>query len=114
MATKRLLFSCVVLIALSGSGTALWGQTAGFAYVVNCGSLCGGGGVGPGNVSAYSINGTTGALTPVAGSPFPAGTKPFSVAVDPTGQFVYLANDGSNDASAYTIAGSSGALTPVP
>ncbi len=78
MARKKLFFLCIALMALTGAGTVLWGQTAGFAYVANCGSACGGG-VGPGNVSAYSIDGTTGALTPVEGSPFPAGANPFSV-----------------------------------
>jgi 6-phosphogluconolactonase len=99
MATKRLLFSCIVLMALTGSGTALWGQTAGFAYVVNCGAF-GCFGSSPGNVSAYSIDGTTGALTPVVGSPFPAGTGASSVTVDPTGQFAYVANAGSANVSA--------------
>ena len=115
MATKRLLFSCMVLIALTGSGTALWGQTGGFAYVANCGSGVFCGGIGPGNVSAYTINGTTGALTEIDGSPFPAGTNPRSVAVDPTGQFAYVANFHylSNNVSAYSIDGSTGALTPV-
>jgi DNA-binding beta-propeller fold protein YncE len=89
MATKRLFFSWVVLIALTGSGTALWGQTAGFAYVANCGEPCVGGG-GPGNVSAYTIDGITGALVPVSGAPFPAGFVPRSVTVDPTGQFAYV------------------------
>ncbi len=63
MATKRLFLSCLVLMALAGAGTALWGQTAGFAYVANCGNFCAG--VGPGDVSAYSINGGTGELMPV-------------------------------------------------
>src|SRR5260221_622797 len=37
--------------------------------------------IGSNNVSAYSI-GANGALTPVPGSPFAAGTEPNSVAVD--------------------------------
>jgi hypothetical protein len=41
------------------------------------------------NVSAYSI-GANGALTPVPGSPFLAGSTPASVAVDPTGKFAYV------------------------
>jgi DNA-binding beta-propeller fold protein YncE len=49
--------------------------TGKFAYVANAFGN---------NVSAYSI-GANGALTPVTGSPFAAGTAPFSVAVDPTG-----------------------------
>ena len=76
-----------------------------FAYVANLSSN---------NVSAYSI-GANGALTPVPGSPFAAGTFPFSVAVDPTGKFAYVTNVSSNNnnVSAYSI-GANGALTPVP
>jgi 6-phosphogluconolactonase (cycloisomerase 2 family) len=43
-----------------------------FAYVANQGSN---------NVSAFVINGTTGALTPVPGTPFAAGVGPSSVAI---------------------------------
>jgi 6-phosphogluconolactonase len=53
-------------------------------------------------------------LTPVAGSPFPAGSLSASVTVDPTGQFVYVANTNSSNVSAYVIDGITGALTPVP
>ena len=42
-----------------------------FAYVANLGSN---------NVSAYTIDANTGALTMVAGSPFGAGSKPVGVA----------------------------------
>jgi 6-phosphogluconolactonase len=38
---------------------------------------------------------------------------PISVAIDPSGQFVYAVNFNSNDVSAYTV-GTSGALIPVP
>ncbi len=107
------LVCCIMLIAFTGAGTALWGQTAGFAYVANCGGACTGG-IGPGNVSAYTINGTTGALTPVAGSPFPAGTNPRSVTVHPTGQFVYVANLGSFNVSAYSIDGTTGLSDRAP
>jgi len=105
MAMKMWIFGCIVLIGLAGTGTSLWGQT-GFAYVANGNSN---------NVSAYSIDGTTGALTQVAGSPFPVGSapSPYSVAVDPTGQFVYVASSSGN-VSAYSINGTTGALTAVP
>ena len=43
-----------------------------FAYVANSGSD---------NVSAFTIDATTGALTPVTGLPIAAGTRPFSIAV---------------------------------
>jgi 6-phosphogluconolactonase (cycloisomerase 2 family) len=51
-------------------------------------------------------------LTPVAGSPFAAGTNPSAVTVSPNGQFLYVANDGGN-VSAYTITTGTGVLTPV-
>jgi len=38
---------------------------------------------GSNNVSVFSISATTGALTPVTGSPFPTGAAPSSVAVWP-------------------------------
>jgi DNA-binding beta-propeller fold protein YncE len=45
----------------------------------------------------------SGALTPVPGSPFAAGTFPISVAIDPTGTYVYVANLISNNIYAYSI-----------
>jgi uncharacterized repeat protein (TIGR01451 family) len=76
-----------------------------FAYVSNAGS---------GDVSAYAINGTTGALTSIPGSPFAAGTLPWSVTVGLSGRFAYVANSSSMDVSAYKIDSITGALTPVP
>jgi len=61
-------------------------------------------------VEGYSIDGTSGALTPLAGSPLPTGVEPFSAAV---GGWLYVANAGSNSLSVYSIDQSSGALTPV-
>ncbi|MGD0843875.1 MAG: beta-propeller fold lactonase family protein [Geobacteraceae bacterium] len=75
-----------------------------FAYVANRSSN---------DVSAYSINTATGALTAIAGSPFAAGTVPISVAVDPSGKSVYVANANSADVSAYTI-DADGSLAAVP
>src|SRR5258708_3077273 len=98
------LVCCIVLIVLAGAGTSLGGQTGGFAYVANFRS---------GDVSAYTIDGATGALMEVDGSPFPAGSGPWSVTVDPTGQFAYVANGGSNNVSAYSIDGTTGALTEI-
>jgi 6-phosphogluconolactonase (cycloisomerase 2 family) len=82
-----------------------------FLYVANGSELCPAC-PGANTVSAYTI-GATGALTPIAGSPFAAGAGPFSVAVDPTGRFVYVANQFSANVSAYSINGATGALTPI-
>jgi 6-phosphogluconolactonase (cycloisomerase 2 family) len=65
-------------------------------------------------VSGYSIDRKTGALTPVPGSPFGMNGIAVSVAVDPTGQFAYVANQTRNTVSAYSIDRTTGALTAVP
>jgi 6-phosphogluconolactonase len=73
-----------------------------FAYVANETS---------GSISAYSIDASTGALAPIAGSPFAStGTTPVAVAVDPNGAYLYVANNGSGTVSVYAIDPSSGAL----
>jgi DNA-binding beta-propeller fold protein YncE len=79
-----------------------------FAYVANGGSS-----FVSGNVSAYTIDPSTGALTAIAGSPFPAGEDPHSVVVHPSGKFAYVANVGSGNVSGYTIDPSTGALTAI-
>ena len=65
------------------------------------------------DVSAYTINATTGALTAVAGGAVAAGTTPSAVTVSPNGAFAYVTNSGSNNVSAYTINATTGALTAV-
>lgn len=82
-----------------------------FAYVAN-------NGLGIDSVSAYSINSTTGLLTPLAGSPVPAGGIPISVAVRPDGKFLYVVNpSGAPNAdgafTVFSINDDTGALTPV-
>jgi 6-phosphogluconolactonase (cycloisomerase 2 family) len=63
-----------------------------------------------GSDSVFSINSTTGALTPVTGSPFSGSGAGNGVTVDPTGHFLYVASDGID---AYTINQTTGALTPI-
>ncbi|MCU7829928.1 MAG: lactonase family protein [Candidatus Thiodiazotropha sp. (ex Myrtea sp. 'scaly one' KF741663)] len=81
--------------------------TGRFAYVANTSFINGGF-----FVSAFEINASTGALTELTGSPYPAGSGPISVAVDPLGQFVYVANLTSNNVRVYSIDVSTGELTP--
>jgi 6-phosphogluconolactonase len=66
-----------------------------------------------GNIYGYTINPSTGALTPIAGSPFAAGSAPWSMAVDPSGRFAYVPNSSGNNVSGYTIDPTTGALTPI-
>jgi len=63
------------------------------------------------NVSAYTVNAKSGALTPVAGSPFAAATKPTGLAAG--SDYLYVTNEGSNNVSAYSINTTSGALKQV-
>ena len=77
--------------------------TGQFAYVLN---------INFNNISAFTINPRTGALTAV-GAPVAAGSRPRSITVDPSGQFVYVSNFTSNDVSAFAINSSTGALTAV-
>jgi 6-phosphogluconolactonase (cycloisomerase 2 family) len=93
---------CFVVMALTGSGTALWGQTGALAYVANQNSN---------NISAYSIDAATGALSLVGN--FATGALPRWVTVDPSGQFVYVANHNGGSVSGYTITVGTGALTPI-
>ena len=62
-------------------------------------------------IAGYSIDQSTGALTPLAGSPFPVGVGPSSAAT--RGTLLYVANAGSNSMLVYSIDQNTGALTPV-
>jgi DNA-binding beta-propeller fold protein YncE len=65
-------------------------------------------------ISAYTVNTSTGALTPVAGSPFATGVQPNQIAVDPKGNFLYVSMDGpASSVAAFAINPSNGALTPI-
>jgi len=92
------------------SGKASAGTEPKFVYVANSGSSSTATG---GSVSSYAIDPTTGALSPLPGSPFTAGSGPSSVAVDPSNKFLYVANKLSNNVSAFTVDGNTGALTAI-
>jgi 6-phosphogluconolactonase len=90
--------------------------TGKFAYVANMGCVDFYGDYSDGNVSMYTINPTTGALSSI-GSQVAAGYCANSVTVDPFGKFAYVANEGCGDTSGgvsmYTINPASGALTSI-
>ena len=68
------------------------------------------------NVSVFSVA-ADGSLSPVPGSPFPAGTAPSSVTTETTTtpvSFAYVTNPASNEILGYSIDGTSGALAPLP
>jgi 6-phosphogluconolactonase (cycloisomerase 2 family) len=104
----------------SGNGAAALAVDASdqFLYVVNTSAF------NPppyqstiGNISAFAIDSSTGALSVVPGSPFTStqGNGPAAIAVDPSGTFVYAASPGSSDSIwCFTITPTNGVLVEVP
>lgn len=64
------------------------------------------------DVKGFSINASTGALTPLSQSPVPAGEVSSSITISSRGA-VFVTNWATNDVSAYVADSTSGALTPV-
>jgi 6-phosphogluconolactonase (cycloisomerase 2 family) len=64
------------------------------------------------SVSGYRIS-QTGALTPIKGSPFTAGSQPYALTIDPAGLYTYEIDGVSRDIRSYTINPQTGVLTPV-
>ncbi len=86
-----------------GAGLGTIGGGAGTTanvYVTNTGSN---------DVSAYSINSSTGGLAVISGSPFADVPAPSSIAVSSNGFFAYIANSRTNKVTAFRI-GTNGAL----
>jgi len=96
--------ACTVTMNANRTVTANYGFTPGHAYVANQNSS---------DVSAYNVDPTSGALTPVG--TFTTGLNPASVAADPSGHCLYVANsqDPSNLLSVFAI-NPDGTLTPKP
>jgi 6-phosphogluconolactonase len=101
---------------VSPSGVAVT-PNGGFLYVANAGA-------NSNNISAYAIcdnvvnscanpNVPDGTLTPVTGSPFPAGLGPVAIAFDPGFNFAYVVDKGSNTISQYSYGPGNGVLTPL-
>jgi 6-phosphogluconolactonase (cycloisomerase 2 family) len=55
------------------------------------------------NISGFSFDQSTGALTPLPGSPYATGKTPDALVVDPSGQHVYVANMNANTVSIYSM-----------
>jgi 6-phosphogluconolactonase len=97
------------LSALSGSPFSLpvshymaTDQTGAYLYVTSGASIVG-----------YSIDANTGALTALKGFPVATGANAYSITVDPTNQFLYVANDGAANISGFNLDASTGALIPM-
>jgi len=64
-------------------------------------------------VSAFTIDSSTGALTPVAGSPYATANWASSIAIDPATKFLFTAFPSSNEIAVFSIDSTTGGLTPV-
>jgi 6-phosphogluconolactonase (cycloisomerase 2 family) len=64
------------------------------------------------NISGFTVNPATGALTPVSGSPFATPTGDTSIAVSRDFKFLYAADFGLNQISAFQV-NSDGSLSPL-
>jgi YVTN family beta-propeller protein len=86
-----------------------------FAYVTNSGDIYDYAEDSDGSVAMYTIDATTGVLTPIGAinGNCPGLCLPSSVAVDPSGKFSYMAGGGGVSAgvSMFTIDSTTGALT---
>jgi 6-phosphogluconolactonase len=80
-----------------------------FAYVANLVSNAS----SQSTISMYTINSTTGVLTPSTPATVPTGWLPQGIAIDPLGRFVYTANSDDSTVSMFTINQTTGVLTPT-
>ena len=80
-----------------------------FAYVANLVSNA----TDLATISMYTINATTGVLTPTSPATVPTGFFPQGIAIDPLGRFVYTANTDDSTVSMFTINQTTGVLTPT-
>jgi 6-phosphogluconolactonase (cycloisomerase 2 family) len=65
-------------------------------------------------VNALRVDGGTGALSIVPGSPFAASAAPKAMVVTPSGAFLYVQSDAAGLLSGFAVDAASGVLTPVP
>jgi 6-phosphogluconolactonase (cycloisomerase 2 family) len=64
-------------------------------------------------VSAFSIDSTSGALTPGQVTNMPAGTGVFAIGAVPAGQYAFTADEGNSSVSGYSVDTNTGNLTSL-
>ncbi len=104
VSTFILMFICVVPCAPLAAQTVL----PSFLYLLE------GKGTPTGTIHVFSVNSSTGAISEVPGSPFNAGLSPNQLVVDPTGRFLDVTNQSSQDVTGFSLDPSTGALTELP
>jgi hypothetical protein len=67
----------------------------------------------PSQAFGYTIDPTTGSLTPIPGTPFQLSMNSGSFAFHPSGNFIYMSNTAGTSIDAYAIDRSTGKISPV-
>jgi YVTN family beta-propeller protein len=80
-----------------------------FAYVANLMSNA----TDQATIAMFTINPSTGILTPTTPPTVPTGFFPQGIGIDPSGTFVYTANSDDNTISMFTVNQTTGVLTPT-
>ncbi len=107
---RAVIIAAIFLLIFLVPAVPLSGQSAAPTFLF----LLEGRGVPTGTIHVFSVNSLTGALTEAPSSPFNAGLSPQSMAVDPTGRFLYVSNLQTNDVTGFSVDPVSGALTQLP
>jgi 6-phosphogluconolactonase (cycloisomerase 2 family) len=98
----------IAILLLNGCGMGgknpLPMATVGFAFVTNSGA---------GSVSAFAMD-SSGSLSLVPGSPFPAGAGAEFVALDSVHKLLFVSNQNANTVSAFSVNTGTGQLAAVP
>ncbi len=77
-------------------------DTIDYLFVTSNSSAAGSG--GNGQINSYHVDSQSGAISPVAGSPVSSqGANPVAEVASPNGQFLYVANHGSNNIAEFAI-----------
>jgi 6-phosphogluconolactonase (cycloisomerase 2 family) len=108
------------LTAITGSPYSLGGTppgAGGLSSFVEAGAYMYATDLNGDGIAGFAYDSGSGKLTPIPGSPFPAGSTPVQAAqAGPQGKFLYVSNlnDPAGGISAFTIDFNTGALTPIP
>jgi len=105
-----MVFSSVAACGGTGSGVTSGNRPPAAVYVYVASTDVDNGAV-PGAVYQYSI-GSDGSVAPLSIASVPAGVTPRAVVSDPSGRYIYVANDGDATISQYAV-GADGVLKPL-
>jgi len=99
---RRFALAAVCFLTLSTGACNSASQSSRLAYVTISSGI-----------NAYRVDTVSGAVTSIFSSPFVIGASPFGIAIHPSNQFVFAANQGENTISLLKVDASSGSLKEV-